>query len=143
MMVGNAMDDMQTELETEVMKLLLQGDDPTLQVLRDQLRLAEVASREFSGVGFFTQFKFKGPVKLIPRGRALKIGDVEAEIEGLMHGAGFLLYIENGALHMLEGYSYDEEWPLHIGNFKVSYDTGHVRDMAALREKLHALPPVE
>ena len=26
------------------------------------------------------------------------------------NGAGFVLYIQNGKLEMLEGYSYDEKW---------------------------------
>jgi hypothetical protein len=34
---------------------------------------------------------------------------------------GFLLYVDRGLLHMLEGYSYEEDWPEEVGDFSISY----------------------
>ncbi|SMN17490.1 hypothetical protein CRYPA_7 [uncultured Candidatus Thioglobus sp.] len=45
---------------------------------------------------------------------------MHAEINDLKYGAGFLLYIENNGLKMLEGYSYDEKWPIKITNFSLN-----------------------
>lgn len=64
--------------------------------------------------------------------RELRIKDVDAEIEGLKHGAGFILLVSEGYLDQLEGYSYDEPWPKQIGQFEVRYQTGGERDLAAL-----------
>jgi hypothetical protein len=36
-----------------------------------------------------------------------KLNNVYAEIDGLQYGAGFLLYIKDGMLDMLEGYCYE------------------------------------
>ena len=44
-------------------------------------------------------------------------GDVRAEMEGLQHGAGFLIFIECGVIHNLEGYTYDEDWPDEVRGF--------------------------
>jgi hypothetical protein len=38
-------------------------------------------------------------------------GDVGATIEGVNHGAGFLIFVRDGYLKFLEGYTYDEPWP--------------------------------
>jgi hypothetical protein len=40
------------------------------------------------------------------------IGDVSGELEGLANGAGFVLFIRDGRLKMLEGFTFDEPWPV-------------------------------
>ena len=62
----------------------------------------------------------------------MRIGDVYAEIPGLEHGAGFVLYIKDGYLDMLEGYSYDEPWPSSVEGFALHYSSGE-RDVRSLR----------
>ncbi len=61
-------------------------------------------------------------------GHSVKFGDVIAEIPGLSGGAGFLLYIENGILDVLEGYSYDEPWPTSTEGFTLRFLKGEERD---------------
>ncbi len=70
-------------------------------------------------------------------GLDIKFGDVIGDIPGLASGAGFLLYIKNGVLDMLEGYSYDEPWPESINSFNLKYMNGERRDWVALKEKLN------
>jgi hypothetical protein len=67
-------------------------------------------------------------------GKSFKFGDVVAEIEGLKHGAGFLLFITDGALDELEGYCYDEAWPKEVIGFKLAYFGGSERDMKSLKD---------
>ena len=110
-----------TPLEQEVLNELLLGDYPPLAELRQQVPVAWVVERELTGVGFFTTLA-------VPRDAArarlprtdVRLTGADAEIEGLEHGAGFVLYITDGALDVLEGFSYDEPWPDHSDNFKVS-----------------------
>jgi hypothetical protein len=109
-------------LERAVLERLLDGPHETLAILRQQLETLEVTERNLTGAGFFTYFK------VAPSAAAADIreeeviwGDVEAEIEGLEHGAGFLLYIQRGRLASLEGYTYDESWPEQVGRFKLTY----------------------
>jgi hypothetical protein len=128
------------QLEWQVLQLLLAGDDPVFVALRKQLELAKRRPREYSGVGFFSDFDVPRAAPRLPGNPSITFGDVIAEIDGLQHGAGFVLFVKNGALSMLEGYTYDEPWPQEIGKFELSYTGGKTRDLAALR-KIPGWPP--
>jgi hypothetical protein len=65
----------------------------------------------------------------LPNRKRITLGDVNAEVEGLKFGAGFVLFISDGKLEMLEGYSYDEQWPTEIKKFVLSYAGGSIRDL--------------
>jgi len=93
-----------------VMKLLLDGDLPVLEVLRQQYAASSIRSREFSGVGFFSHFA-------VPKDVAassppdFELGDVGLELRGVRNGAGVLLFVRHGYLQLLEGFTYDDPWP--------------------------------
>jgi hypothetical protein len=125
-----------TDLERKVMQAFIDGEDDILSILREQLEAIVVVNREMTGVGFFTTFVVSDEVRRADD-RSFKLGDVIANISGLAHGAGFLLYVEHGALHMLEGYTYDEPWPKEISAFELTYRSGDQRDLEALRKILH------
>lgn len=110
-----------TSFEEAVIEKLLNGDNPVLGILRTQSQLGSVATRDATGVGFYTSFTIPADA---PRLMVddFQLEDVGAEVDGLEHGAGFVLYVQGGALHLLEGYSYDEPWPDEIGNFQLAYD---------------------
>jgi hypothetical protein len=42
-------------------------------------------------------------------------------MDGLQHGAGFILTVEGGSLHSLEGYSFEEPWPTEVRTFSLEY----------------------
>lgn len=108
-------------LERAVLEKMLAGDSPVLATLRKQLSVAAVARRELTGVGFFCTLSVSTDEPSADiQGRG-PIGDVEAEIEGLNHGAGFLLWLEEGRMSMLEGFSYDEPWPAEFDRFTLRY----------------------
>jgi hypothetical protein len=108
-------------LEKAVLDMLLAGDHPMLAVLRIQAARGRLASRELSGVGFFCRFKFPADDPTPVHRGGFHIGDVNADLAGLKHGAGFVLFVREGRLDMLEGYSYDEPWPASLGTFTLSY----------------------
>lgn len=97
------------DLERQVMDMLLRGDHPILTVLRAQLAVASVSSREFTGVGFFTKFAVPPTIPRLAVGRLAPLGDVNADVPGMQHGAGFVLFFKDGALDCLEGFSYGAE----------------------------------
>lgn len=120
-----------TNLEKAVLSKLLDGDHPVLALLRQQVKFCRCSKREMTGVGFYTELNvgtFTGPRPELD----LTFGDVDAEIDGLQFGAGFVLYVESGLLVMLEGYTFGEPWPDRIDEFQLSYTTGGERDMIAL-----------
>lgn len=110
------------KLEAAVLDKLLAGEEPELACLREQRRRLHVTKREYTGVGFFTEFGHPADAVQLPTSKSIRFGDVLAEMEGLKHGAGFLLYIDNGMITMLEGYSHaSESWPDKGGAFEVRY----------------------
>ncbi len=122
-----------TEFEMSVLDTILAGEHPVLEGLRGQLGVCRVRSRELTGCGFFTELLVDRASPAAPtNAEKLRIGDVSAKIAGLEHGAGFVLFVNDGYLEMLEGYSYDEPWPDSVGEFELSY-TGESRDVESLQ----------
>lgn len=116
------------DLERHVMEMLLAGENPELELLRQQYRASQVKSRELTGCGFFTYFAVDKSVASPIGHTNLQLGDVDAVIPNLEHGAGFVLFIENGYLDVLEGFCYDDSWPASVSGFTLSY-TGGSRDI--------------
>jgi hypothetical protein len=109
-------------LESEVLDKLFAGSDPALTALRRQAAIAKVESKRLTGVGFYVTFTVpEGEAPAPVRASRISFGDVGARIPGLEHGAGFEVFIENGKLRMLEGYSYGEPWPDVVGDFELFY----------------------
>jgi|HubBroStandDraft_3_1064219.scaffolds.fasta_scaffold554387_1 hypothetical protein len=48
------------------------------------------------------------------------LGDVNGTAANLKHGLGFVLFVKAGILGMLEGYTYDEEWPIRHQPIEIS-----------------------
>lgn len=91
-----------------------------------------VSRREFTGVGFFTEFSCSPSVARLQAPMRARFGDVLAEVEGLEHGAGFVLFIDDGLVTMLEGYSTaNEPWPEHPAGWTLRYWPPE-RDLAPL-----------
>jgi hypothetical protein len=122
-----------TNLEASVLSKLLSGDHPALTALREQAQRASVRKRKLTGVGFFTTLSVsaEAPRAALSQKRVC-LGDVVADIEGLQHGAGFVLFVENGFLSTLEGYTYDEPWPDTLGQFTLRYTSTGGRDRSSL-----------
>ena len=108
------------EFEQAVLEKLLAGDHPVLAVLRAQAQAARLASREYTGAGFFLSFDVPPDASLLPT-KDFHFGDVNAVVDGLRYGAGFVVFVRGGRLDTLEGYSYEEPWPKEIRGFKLSY----------------------
>jgi hypothetical protein len=112
-----------SDLERAVLDKLLAGSDPVLQVLREQAERARIASRKLTGAGFFCSFEVPAGVRPLTTRQDFHFGDVNAHIDGLKYGAGFVLRVREGVLTTLEGYSYDEPWPDQVKNFSLEYQS--------------------
>lgn len=124
--------------ERDVLRVLLSGDDAGLEILRLQCDSAHVVSREYTGHGFFTGITTAADVPRLPYRGSVRFGDIGAALAGLEHGAGFLLFIDDGLITMLEGYSYDEPWPDSPEQFDLFYLEGE-RDLEAVRKELSGM----
>jgi len=122
-----------TEIESAVLDKLLEGELPALASLRGQLPMLDVTKREFTGVGFFTEFAHPAGVARLHSPRRVAFGDVLADIDGLEYGAGFVLFVEDGIITVLEGYSTaNESWPESIERFSLRYWSAE-RDLSPLQ----------
>lgn len=94
----------------EVLPRLLEGDDPMLLGLRAQQRQLTVGSVQLSGVGFFAELIVPPDIPAVSPARLVG-GNADIQLTGVMHGAGCLLFVEEGRLTFLEGYTNaGEEW---------------------------------
>ena len=120
-----------TNLEQAVLDRLLDGDNKVLTILREQTRQARVVKRKYTGAGFYCEFEVGGDTPVVQRD--YQLGDVQAVISGLKHGAGFVLFVRGGRISMLEGYTYDEPWPDQICDFTLKYsDAERAAELANL-----------
>ncbi|ESQ10778.1 MAG: hypothetical protein N838_19810 [Thiohalocapsa sp. PB-PSB1] len=111
-----------TQIELAVLGKLLDRSDSLSSALREQVQYCHVKKRESTDAGFFTELDVPRSVvrRACDAGEKLTLGDVEADIKGLKNGAGFVLFVSNGYLDMLEGFTYGEPWPEgQISNFKL------------------------
>jgi hypothetical protein len=105
------------EAPTEVLGLvarlvpsLLDGDHPALVALREQYRHARVRAVELTGVGFYVDFEIPANCPLAAP-RSISGGQATITLEGIRHGAGCVLFVRDGRLSTLEGFTYDDPWP--------------------------------
>lgn len=125
-----------TAVEAAVLeKMLLTDGHPVLVALHQQLLQATIESREYSGVGFFTEFEWAEVIP-VPGLGTTHFGDVHGELEGLEHGAGFILFVEEGIATMLEAHTYSGAWPKEEKLISLRYEP--TRDYARLNRN-HAL----
>jgi hypothetical protein len=110
-----------SDFERSVLEKAITGDHAILATLREQAPSTRVSERAFTGVGFFLTLTVAGDA---PRTdpRDFEIADVSADIDGLEHGAIFVLFVRDGRLDMLEGVAIDGSWPDPVGAYRLSFD---------------------
>jgi hypothetical protein len=123
-----------TSLQKQVLEMLLNGDDEVLAILREQAKHGSVTSNKETGVGFYAQFVVPSEIPRAPGHQTFKLADVNGTAANVNHGLGFVLFINDGALAGLEGYTYDEPWPNEIGDLKLTYSEGTSRNMDSLKK---------
>jgi hypothetical protein len=119
------------DFELKVMTKLLEGDDPVLLALRKQYAKAIVEKRKFTGVGFYSDFYFKEQIEPVEICKNFTFGDVTGTINDIV--IDFVLFIRNGKIAMLEGFSFGVPWPEHIYTLELEYWDGEKRNLERLR----------
>src|SRR5215475_10301528 len=95
-----------SSLEQAVLDAIALQVPEVADALASQQGKVRVTARENTGAGFYTTLDVShcSPIK----GVVSPLGDVGATVVGLEHGMGFLLWLRDGHIHMLEGFSYGE-----------------------------------
>lgn len=123
------------DFERHVMGKLLSGRDDTLSILYTQYVTSQVKKRDFSDVGFYTHFLID---ETAPRLKSCKttfhFGDVTGALNETGYEVGFVLFVKDGTLNMLEGYTFgNEEWPQEIRSYRLIYNSDDIRDLNKLK----------
>ena len=104
------------EIEKVIINTILENaseNKTVINILRKQYDHISVIKRTYTGVGFYTNLFVSDKSLGLGCGIKMRLGfeNVHAEIKGLKHGAGFVLFVSDGFITSLEGYTYDELWP--------------------------------
>ncbi|HXD00433.1 MAG TPA: hypothetical protein VN048_13910 [Verrucomicrobiae bacterium] len=111
---------MLTPLEKAVLDLMVDKPGEPFETVRQQLAYVRFANRKTTGVGFFTHFvvPVDAPVRRdLPN---MEITGISASFPDVQHGAGFILFIRDGVVSFLEGFTYDDPWPEKTDEFTLS-----------------------
>jgi len=113
-----------TEMETAALRAIFAETPAIALALESQLGRAVVTERENSGGGFFTDIDVPDNVSSVDCPKTLG-NATHARIEGLEHGLGFVLFMREGKLDMLEGFAWGVEntAPLDLSN--LSFEIYH------------------
>ena len=116
-----------TDFESALLKQILDGDEPNLCLLRMQLAHSSI-SRELTAVDFYIDFDVPENCPTISIG-SCHIGGGGADIDGLVYGAGFVLFLSEGKLRTLAAYFYDEPRPEEIEECVFKYPCSSQRTL--------------
>ena len=84
------------------------------QKLQAQFEKITEQKREFSTYGFSTHYAVTSAEETLGNNKNLQLGKCQWNINGLQHGSDYILWIKNGLISCLEGFSYNEPWPDEI-----------------------------
>ncbi len=93
-----------TEDENRIIEALLSGDDPALDVIRNQIKLAQVTKRASTGAGMSANFAVADAA---PRLDPTKLYTVESLGRWGGRDGIFILFIRGGLVWMLEFAAWD------------------------------------
>ena len=74
--------------------------------LREQMAVAQVTQFENTGAGFFSTVAVSPEAPRITDKSPLDAAT--GSVAGIEHGMGFLVFLENGHVALIEGYTYDD-----------------------------------
>jgi hypothetical protein len=108
-----------SELEMKVIERFL--SDPNLTFLTPSLRweATKVKDRSMTGAGFLTEFEHSEELKVLGNGVSLRWGKVGARLSSSKIETGYLVYVDDGYLTAVEGYTYGDEWPPDIDRIEM------------------------
>lgn len=124
------------ELANIVMEMLLRGDDTVLTILREQYKSARIVSEKCNNAGFYITYQIND-APIIPNeyNRTFQIGDLNGLVDNINGAVGFVLFVKNGYIIMLEGYTNIlDQWPESDSQIELQYSTEQ-RDYVSLRKK--------
>jgi hypothetical protein len=88
----------------------------------------------FTGTGFYTNYQSDITLPKVVGKQRFHFGDLKVDLKGVKSGVGFVLYIDDGYIKYLEGYTYDDPWPEKLDILNISFETDGKRNLEKLRK---------
>src|SRR5690606_10013283 len=98
------------------------ASDPQKDVILAQLATAKCASRDYTGVGLYTELAVSPAAPLMDEARWM-IEDMpkgHAEHPQVTDGVGLILWVKDGYISCLESYTYEGRWPEDESSFRLA-----------------------
>ena len=113
--------DRPNRFEIDVINHIIQEQPEKIQgILREQINSIPYFERDVFKQGIYLDFdQPETPLRLDAKRATL--GSVHAEIKGLSRGMDFILWVTDGYVSMLECYAYNEDIPLDLSDYTLSY----------------------
>ncbi len=89
-------------IEREVLEITAAEYPGSAEALRRQIASAHVVSFENSGAGFFSYVEVAGDAPVVPEKSPLD--GAYGSVLGIEHGMGFIVFLKDGRLSIIEGY---------------------------------------
>lgn len=104
----------------EVMRRITEGDTCVLHKLRNQFESATITKIDFDGYGFYAYMAPSEKLRIRNKKmQAFEISDVVGFNDDGRPSVGFILFVRDGLIFMLEGFPFLEDaWPSEEINFK-------------------------
>ena len=100
--------------------ILLDDSQPEIMdTLRHQYAKSKIHRRRFRDVGFSSRLWVDSDAPRLQKRDRFHLGNLDAEVEGLEYGLGFVLYVRDGWLETLEVFTYGETFPECLTTFRV------------------------
>jgi hypothetical protein len=93
-------------IEREVLEIIAAAYPASAEVLCQQIETAQVVSFENSGAGFFSNLAVAPDAPLLAEKSPLSAA--HGEVLGIEHGMGFVVFLEDGRISVIEAYSYGD-----------------------------------
>ena len=110
-----------SEFERKAISAIALGDTQR-EIILAQLATASCASRDYTGVGLYTELFVDPAAPKLDENR-WKIEDMpkgHADHPDLVAGAGLILWVSDGYIACLESYTFDGDWPKDESLFRVA-----------------------
>jgi hypothetical protein len=113
----------QEKLEQKLMDMFLSGNEPILETLRTQYKNSTINSREFTGVGFYTHYLVNPKTAISTNKKSFELTDITATISKMEDALGFVLFVRDGYISWLEGYTIALDfWPTDYSDVNLIYN---------------------
>ena len=110
-----------TKLEADVICAIASETPMISKLILDQFKNRIITKHEVYPSGFYIQYEIKN-AQPIDNMKSDVLGEVGAIFPNLKYGMGFALFIKDGYISSLEGYTYNEEpLPADLQKYELYY----------------------